>query len=84
MRISEQTAESFASTITTFCMCFVVCFFLYGVYLLIISPSTDEKMAEKGYVRIVVNDGVSRVGQWVWVPSNSTEYKLYLKSLAEK
>lgn len=82
--MDEEKMGSVFTIVLSTIAAFVVCFFLYGVYLLIIAPSADEKMAEKGYVRIVVNDGVSRVGQWVWVPSNSTEYKLYLKSLTEK
>lgn len=84
MRTSEKITETVIAVIVPFCISFVICFFLYGVFLLIASPTTDEKMADKGYARIVVNDGVSRVGQWIWAPTNSTEYRLYLKSLVEK
>ena len=46
-------------------------------------PSKDERMASKGYVEVpIINDGRTMV--FMWVPTNSTEYEYYLRSITEK
>lgn len=67
--------------ILTAAITFAVCFICYGIHDIIMSPSKDEEMADKGYVMVPVEIRTSRSTNYIWVPSNSTEYKLYLSKL---
>lgn len=81
--MSDETKESIAIATIVCAVCFSVCFFMYGIYHIIKMPSKDEIMVEKGYVHIPVQDECSRQSNYIWVPSNSTEYKIYLSKLVE-
>lgn len=44
---------------------------LFGVYLLIESPSKDERMADKGYIYVYSRRG----NTGIYIPANCTEFK---------
>lgn len=75
----EMTLEEKA-TFLSICMVFVaIMAIFYGIYKLIESPSKDEVMASKGYVKIPIQHYSKSYNEWIYVPENSTEYKEFLK-----
>jgi len=73
----SEICENILESVKCICYSLLCTFFLYGLYLLIESPSKDERMADKGYVYVhprTINSGT-------YLPVNSTEFSDSVKEM---